>query len=133
MSAGTPCLCSTGLVSLGRLAWAYSHDGQVPRVVRMKAAKPQRSSSESAHCHFHHILLVNARHKASPDAEAWEIDLTSSREELQSDAVIFAVCHGPHVLPQGPLEKLSRERRDRRENYQLTDTCYSSEPGSSAS
>lgn len=73
----------------------------------MKAAKPQRSSSESAHCHFHHILLINSRHKASPDSEAWGIDLISSWEELQSDAVIFAVCRGPHVLPQGPLEKLS--------------------------
>ena len=71
-----------GLLSLSSLAWAYSYDGQVPRVVKMKVTKPQRSSLEPACCHFYHILLVRARPKANPDSKAWETDLISPWEEL---------------------------------------------------
>lgn len=55
-------------------------------MMKVEAARPLESwASELASCHVHHILLVKASHKTSPDAKG--------EEELQK---LVAICNLPH-------------------------------------
>lgn len=54
-------------------------------MMKVEAARPLESASELASCHVHHILLVKASQKTSPDAKG--------EEELQK---LVAICNLPH-------------------------------------
>ena len=66
-----------GFSSIRRLAWVCSRGGWTDFQEKWKCTWPLEAYSELALCHFYHVLLTKAIHKASLDSRSGEIDSAS--------------------------------------------------------